>query len=131
MKNQLKSLKGKKIAIFGVTYRENVGDCRYSPSTYFARILEKSGAEIFAYDPMVKVWHDYKNLNVSVIPNLKKIDALVLAVRHSSFASLNFNRLLEFNSKMIILDTFNILTNKQIKEINNKNCKLVFIGRGI
>lgn len=131
LKNQLKSLRNKKIAIFGITYRENVGDCRYSPSTYFARILEKNGAKVFAYDPMVKIWHDYKNLNVSAIPNLNAMDALVLAVRHTSFAKLNFNKLLSFNSKIIILDAFNVLTNKQIKEINNKNCKLIFIGRGI
>ena len=89
LKNQLKSLKNKKIAIFGVTYKENIGDCRNSPSTYFARILEKNGAKVFAYDPMVKIWDDYKNLNVSV------------------------------------------LTNNQIEEINNKNCKLIFIGRGV
>jgi UDP-N-acetyl-D-glucosamine dehydrogenase len=130
LENQLKSLKNKKIAIFGVTYRENIGDCRYSPSAYFARILEKKGAEVFAYDPMVKIWNEYKNLNVSVIPNLKKMDALVLAVRHRSFAKLNFNTLLKFNTKMIVLDTFNILTDKQIKEIKSKNCKIIFIGKG-
>jgi UDP-N-acetyl-D-glucosamine dehydrogenase len=131
LKNQLKSLKNKKIAVFGVTYRENIGDCRYSPSTYFARILNENGAKVFAYDPMVNVWEDYKNLNVSKMPNLKSMDALVFAVRHTSFMKLNFNKLLKFNQKITILDTFNILTNKQIAQINKKKCKLIFIGKGI
>lgn len=131
LKKELGSLKGKKIAIFGVTYRENVGDCRYSPSTYFAKVLEKNGAEVFAYDPMINIWSEYKNINVTAMPNLNDMNALVLAVRHSSFTKLNFKKLLKFNSKLVILDTFNILTNKQIKDIKNKNLKIVFIGKPV
>ena len=131
LKKELKTLKNKKILIFGVTYKENIGDCRYSPSVYFARILEKSGAIVFAYDPMIKTWSEHKNLNVTAMPNFKEIDALVLAVRHSHFTKLNFEKLLKFNSKIIILDTFNILTQKQILQINKIKCKLISIGKGI
>ena len=131
LKKNLKSFKKKKIAIFGVTYRENVGDCRYSPATFFAETLEMQGAKVVAYDPMIKIWDDYKNLDVSKIPNLESIDALVMTVAHNSFKKINFSKLLKFNQKITILDTFNILTNKQIAQIKKKKCKILSIGRGI
>jgi len=131
LKKNLGSLAGKKILIFGVSYRENVGDCRYSPSKYFAQQLQKNGAKIFAYDPIVKNWEDYRKLDVSKIHNIKKMDALVLAVKHNCFKKINFNKLLKLNQSIIILDTFNVLTNKQVLQIKKKKCKIVFIGEGV
>jgi UDP-N-acetyl-D-mannosaminuronate dehydrogenase len=68
---------------------------------------------------------------VSKIPNLASIDALVMTVAHNSLKKINFSKLLKSNQKIIILDTFNILTNKQIMQIKKKKCKILSIGRGI
>ena len=76
-------------------------------------------------EDLEKFWDDYKNLDVSKIPNLESIDALVMTVSHNSFKKINFSKLLKFNQKITILDTFNILTNKQIAQIKKKKCKIL------
>jgi len=42
-----------KIAVFGLTYKENVDDTRESPSIKIARILSEYGYQIEAYDPNI------------------------------------------------------------------------------
>ena len=58
------SIKGKKILLLGVSYREDVGDTRYSPSEVFYLKAKKEGAEVIPHDPLVEYWEETK-LNIS------------------------------------------------------------------
>ena len=131
LRNEFKTLKNKTIGIMGITYRENVGDYRYSPANFFAKEISKKGGKILAYDPMVKIWKDYNNLDVSRMFNVSKVDAIILTVPHESFKKINYSKLIKNKKKLLILDSFNILNDKQINQINNKKCKIISIGRGL
>jgi UDPglucose 6-dehydrogenase/GDP-mannose 6-dehydrogenase len=48
------SLKGKKIAVLGLAFKQDTSDTRESPSIAVVRGLLKKGAKVVAYDPLVK-----------------------------------------------------------------------------
>jgi UDP-N-acetyl-D-glucosamine dehydrogenase len=48
-----KSVKGSKILILGVSYKENIDDLRESPALDVIRLLQQMGANVVYHDPMV------------------------------------------------------------------------------
>ena len=54
------SLQGKRILVLGVSYRQDVGDTRYSPTEIFAREAMHRGAELTYQDPLVNVWCQWR-----------------------------------------------------------------------
>jgi UDP-N-acetyl-D-mannosaminuronate dehydrogenase len=56
------TLKGKKAALLGVSYRSDVGDTRYTPVEVFYNCLQGEGIEIILHDPYVKLWEEKKLL---------------------------------------------------------------------
>ena len=46
-------LKGKKILLMGITYRQDVGDTRFSPSEIFVKEAMLQGCEIIVHDPLM------------------------------------------------------------------------------
>ena len=56
LRNMGKIVAASKIALLGASYREDVGDTRYSGSEIVVRKLTEMGAEIVIHDPYVKHW---------------------------------------------------------------------------
>ena len=50
------ALRGAKVLLLGVTYKENISDRRESPADPLARRLISWGAEVSFHDPFVEVW---------------------------------------------------------------------------
>jgi len=48
---ELGELKGKRVALLGLSFKPNTDDMREAPSIKIARLLEERGANIIAYDP--------------------------------------------------------------------------------
>lgn len=124
-------LKNKKILLMGVSYRQDIGDTRYSPSEIFAKETILNGALLKYCDPLVKYWKEMKS---TVICDLNKInigdfDAIVFAVQHKEFKKINFKKFLK-NERPVIFDANNVLTKNQIIDIKSLKCKIVSIGRG-
>ena len=78
----LGGLQGKRIALFGVSYRQDVGDTRYSPSETFFHAAVEKGAVIKAHDPMVVKWTELGLDLDPAFPVASSIDAAVFAVPH-------------------------------------------------
>ena len=53
------SLAGLKILLLGVSYRQDVGDTRYSPSEALVRAAEAEGAAVTCQDPLVSFWPEW------------------------------------------------------------------------
>ena len=49
------------VLILGASYREDVGDTRYSGSEILIRRLTEMGAEIRVHDPYVDRWWEFEN----------------------------------------------------------------------
>ena len=63
-------IKGKKLLLMGVSYKEDVADTRLSPSEIFYKEATKLGAKIFVHDQMVKYW---SQLGIKVMQKIPKI----------------------------------------------------------
>ncbi|WP_428909848.1 nucleotide sugar dehydrogenase [Niallia sp. Krafla_26] len=54
-----KAIKGSKILMLGVAYKQDIDDYRESPAIRVIEELEKGGAEVVYYDPFVKEYRDH------------------------------------------------------------------------
>ena len=124
----LKGLAGKKLLILGISYRQDVGDTRYSPSEIFAREAIRRGAEIDCQDPLVDYWEEMGKPVRKELPSLENYDAVILAVQHKQYLGIRFDKI---EKKMLVFDANRVLSDSQISEIrNNKNLCFYSIGRG-
>ena len=52
--------------LMGASYREDVGDTRYSGSELIVRRLTEMGADVRVHDPYVAHWFEFKNQDINV-----------------------------------------------------------------
>jgi UDP-N-acetyl-D-glucosamine/UDP-N-acetyl-D-galactosamine dehydrogenase len=80
-----------KVLVLGITFKENCPDIRNSKAIDVVRELQSFGTDVDIYDPHAvneEVQHEY---GLSLVDALdKKYHAVVLAVSHQEFASLNW-----------------------------------------
>ena len=122
-------LKNRKILLMGVTYRQDVGDTRFSPSETFVKEAIKEGADISAFDPMVMFWEEMQMELLSNIPEANDYDAVVFAVPHKEFSAISLSKWITKKS-ILLFDANNVLTEKQNKELIDNKLNYISIGRG-
>jgi nucleotide sugar dehydrogenase len=101
-----RAVNGSKIAVLGLSYKENVGDPRESPSKVVVEELKKRGAQVHLVDPYV----DEQTLRALAIPEataydaLAAADALVLMTAHRDFAGLDLRKIKGLMRTPVIVD---------------------------
>jgi UDP-N-acetyl-D-glucosamine/UDP-N-acetyl-D-galactosamine dehydrogenase len=86
-----KQINGAKVAIFGVTFKENCPDVRNTKVVDIIKELEEYGINIKVVDPVADrddLWNEYKIKPFSV-EDIKEMDAVILAVPHEEFKTLS------------------------------------------
>lgn len=100
-----KQINGSKVAIFGITFKENVPDVRNSKVVDIISELEEYGIEVKVVDPVadkVDLWNEYR-IKLSDIKEITNIDAVIFAVPHEEFKSLKLQDIKKmFKSKVSI-----------------------------
>jgi len=118
-KNILNKLDGKKVTVFGLTYKGDVDDIRESPAFDIYELLRKeAGLEVNAYDPHVKMDFVEKDMKEAV-----KDASLVLVLSdHSEFKTL-VDADFETMKDKVIFDTKNVVPNnfEEVKYYNYGN----------
>ena len=124
------NLSNKKILVLGVTYRQDVGDTRYSPTEIFVKEALRRGAKIDCQDPLVSYWEEMNFKVQQDIPKFTDYDAVVFTVQHSQYSTINF-KVKDITKNTLIFDANKVLNDIQISDIKN-NPDLIFasIGRG-
>ena len=92
-------IKGSNILVLGITFKENCPDVRNTKVVDVIRELKEYGTNITIYDPWAnpeEVEHEYGLDIETKLPN-GKFDAVVLAVSHKEFDTVNFRSLLKSN----------------------------------
>jgi len=124
------SLQGIRILLMGISYRQDVGDTRHSPSEVFAIGAMGEGAVILPQDPFVKYWHELQMTVTDDLPDPDLFDAVVFAVPHYNYRSIDIGEWLKHNSRCLVLDSNNVLTEVQRTALEEMNTPLISIGRG-
>jgi len=80
-------VKGARVGILGVTFKENVPDLRNSRIPDIVRELQMFGIEVLVHDPLgdaAEAMHEYR-LALSPLDSFGQLDGLILAVPHREF----------------------------------------------
>ncbi|RLC32420.1 MAG: GDP-mannose dehydrogenase [Deltaproteobacteria bacterium] len=156
LRNMGKIVPVSKIVILGASYREDVGDTRYSGSELIVRKLTEMGGNVAVHDPYVAHWwelekqstypapgrswarffrnqEDLENIRVQTDMSaaLKDADAVVLAVRHRQYLDLEPEAVLEMTGRpTAVIDCFGILNDRVIKTYFELGFEVKGLGRG-
>jgi UDPglucose 6-dehydrogenase/UDP-N-acetyl-D-galactosamine dehydrogenase len=83
-----KVIKGAKVLVIGLTYKENVPDTRETPQKHLIEELKEYGVNVFGYDPLLNVAEAEKEFGIKMLKSIgqeARYDAIVLAVTHDIF----------------------------------------------
>ncbi len=156
LRNMGRYIAGADVVLCGASYRQDVGDTRYSGSEMVVRKLAEMGAEIRVHDPYVDHWYEFesqetypaigqswsrffrnqdglKNLKVEkdLPAMLKGAEALVLAVPHHDYLKLKPADIVKWAGKpLAVIDCFGILDDDTIREYFRLGCEVKALGRG-
>jgi UDP-N-acetyl-D-glucosamine dehydrogenase len=156
LRNTGKIVAAAQITILGASYREDVGDTRYSGSELVVRKLTEMGAEIKIHDPYVEHWWEFESQDtypavgesrsrffrnqehlkdLRICPDLAEAmegsDAVVLAVRHSDYLELEPDDMVGMAGEpLAVVDCFGILDDKKIERFFELGCEVKGLGRG-
>ena len=102
-----KVIKGSKVLIMGLTYKENVLDTRESPVKEMVKELKEFGVETYGYDPLLSK-EEIKGFGVKALDNLDvkiKMDGVIVAVAHDEFKKMGLEDIGKFmNAKPVLID---------------------------
>lgn len=107
-----KSVKGTAIGLLGLSYKADVGDIRESPSLKTIEYLRALGADLHVYDPYFPDQSTDKSLEAL----LRQVEAIIVAVNHREFVSLDLNQLKRHKIK-IVIDGKNCLDKAAIERL--------------
>ncbi len=104
-------INGTKIALLGLSYKENIADLRESPCLEIQEILEKMGADLIVFDPFVP---DMSNIE-SLEKALDECEAVVVATAHKQFGDLT-EKIGKRKNIKVVVDGMNKLDKEKIEK---------------
>jgi len=96
-----KVIKGSRVLILGLTFKENVPDIRNTKVVDIIHELSDYGIEVIVHDPMAdakETRHEYK-IELTSLEQVGHVDGIVYAVSHQAFNDLNAEKLAAICSK--------------------------------
>ncbi len=156
LRNMGRYIAGAQVLLCGASYRQDVGDTRYSGSEMVVRKLTEMSAEIRIHDPYVDHWYELEEQDVYPAPghswkrffrnqeglrntlvhkDLKKairgVEALILAVPHAQYLGLDPDTIVKWaGGPIAVIDAFGILDDKRIRRYFELGCEVKALGRG-
>lgn len=156
LRNMGKMIAGAKVLLCGASYRQDVGDTRYSGSEIVARKLTEMGAEMQVHDPYVEHWYELESQDTYPAPGhsksrffrsqddlvnirvqndlataLKGVAGLILAVPHKQYLDLDPQKIVDWaGSPIAVIDCFGILDDDRIRQYFELGCEVKGLGRG-
>ena len=121
------SLENKKILICGVSYRQDVGDTRNSPSEMLFKELDKAKAIITCHDPYLSYWEELKISLDNTLPDSTEFDAIIFTVPHKQYKELDLIEWL--NEETVVLDANLVIDDEKRAILKETGMKIETIGR--
>lgn len=156
LRNMSRYIAGADVLICGASYRQDVGDTRYSGSEIVVRKLTEMGAEMRVHDPYVDHWYELEKQDVypaigqswsrffrnqehlkdiTVQKDLKKAlkgaEAVIFAVPHAPYLELEPDDVVKWaGGPLAVIDCFGILDDDKIRRYTELGCGVKGLGRG-
>jgi UDPglucose 6-dehydrogenase len=114
LQHELKILKGKVVGLLGLTFKPDTDDLRDAPSLQLIEQLNRLGAKVKAYDPIISqtgMRHGLSGVLVETDPErlADGCDALVLVTDWQQFRDLDYSKMAKFMTNPVIIDGRNCL----------------------
>ncbi|MEM7578683.1 MAG: UDP-glucose/GDP-mannose dehydrogenase family protein [Cyanobacteria bacterium P01_A01_bin.80] len=114
LQQALKILKGKTVGLLGLTFKPDTDDMRDAPALNLIEQLNRLGAKVKAYDPIISQSGMRHGLSgVQVETDAERLadgcDALVVVTEWEQFNSLDFAKMAKLMSHPVIIDGRNFL----------------------
>ncbi|MDW7709356.1 MAG: UDP binding domain-containing protein [Deferrisomatales bacterium] len=156
LRNMSRPVAAADIVVLGASYREDVGDTRYSGSELLIRRLTEMGAEPRVHDPYVQHWWEFEKqeeypsaeyswkrffrnqdklselrVEQDLAKALSGADAVVFAVRHEAYLDLEPDWVVETaGGPVAVIDCFGVLDDDRIRRYFELGCEVKGLGRG-
>jgi nucleotide sugar dehydrogenase len=156
LRNMGRQIADAPVLLCGASYRQDVGDTRYSGSEIVVRKLTEMGAQMRVHDPYLEHWYELEKQDTYPAPGhslarffrnqdgLVKIrvqhdlaaalmgaQAIILAVPHAPYLELDPDRIVEWaGSPLAVVDCFGILEDDKIRRYFQLGCEVKGLGRG-
>ncbi|MBE9129325.1 MULTISPECIES: UDP-glucose dehydrogenase family protein [unclassified Coleofasciculus] len=131
LQQELKILKGKIVGLLGLTFKSDTDDLRDAPALNIIEQLNRLGAKVKAYDPIISqtgMRHGLSGVIVETDPErlADSCDALVLITDWGQFQNLDYSKMAKLMNNPLMIDGRNFL---DPKELENAGFRYVGIGR--
>jgi nucleotide sugar dehydrogenase len=156
LRNMGRQVAGATILLCGASYRQDVGDTRYSGSEIVVRKLTEMGADMHVHDPYLEHWYELESqdtypapghswarffrnqdglVNIRVQSDLAEslagAQAIILAVPHAPYLELDPDKIVEWAGQPpAVIDCFGILDDQRIRRYFELGCEVKGLGRG-
>ncbi len=156
LRNMGRQVAGAIILLCGASYRQDVGDTRYSGSEIVVRKLTEMRAEMCVHDPYLEHWYELEaqdtypapghsrarffrnqdglvNLRIQsdLAETLAGAQAIILAVPHAPYLELDPDMIVEWaGGTLAVIDCFGILDDERIRRYFELGCEVKGLGRG-
>jgi len=144
------------VLVCGASYREDVGDTRYSGSELIVRRLVELGAAVRVHDPYLEHWYELENqeeypakgqsrsrffrnqegvtairVQRDLASALRGVHSVVLAVRHAPYLDLDPDWMVrQAGAPVALIDCFGLLPDAAIRRYFELGCEVRCLGRG-
>ena len=156
LRNMDRYIAGADVLICGASYRQDVGDTRYSGSEMVVRKLTEMGAEMRVHDPYVDHWYEleiqetypspgtswerfFRNqdhltesrVSKDLKSSLKGVEAVIFAVPHDEYKDLSPDDIVKWaGGPIAVIDAFGMLSDDNIRRYFELGCEVKALGRG-
>jgi len=156
LRNMGRQAAGATVLLCGGSYRQDVGDTRYSGSEIVVRKLTEMGAEMRVHDPYLEHWYELEQQDTYPAPGhswarffrnqegladirvqsdlaeaLAGAQAVILAVPHAPYLELDPGKIVEWaGAPLAVIDCFGILDDARIRRYFELGCEVKGLGRG-
>lgn len=114
-----KKVKGARVAVLGITFKENCGDVRNTRVVEIIRALSEYGVCIQVVDPVADdaaALEEYE-LSLTSLDQLGQLDAVVVAVAHQEFCQIGLEKLAAMQTGMpVVVDVKGIYDKRQAQK---------------